>query len=120
MVGDLRKEVAQITAGVGLDAPMSSPAAASQLQDLNSGPNGHRFATDIRRKAVDGSHLPLAPPANSTDYAPLPCPAITSDGLVMGCASDSLPRLDFLHFDGENQKLWKKSCEKYFKIYAMH
>lgn len=118
-VGDLRKEVAQIAAGAGLGAPMSSPAAASQLQDLNSGPNGHRSATDIRRKAVDGSHLPSAPPANGTDYTPLPCPANTSDGLVLECAGDSLPRLDFPHFDGENPKLWKKSCEKYFKIYAI-
>ena len=28
-----------------------------------------------------------------------------------------LPRSDFPQFDGDNPKWWKKSCEKYFRLY---
>jgi hypothetical protein len=30
-----------------------------------------------------------------------------------------LPKSDFPHFDGDSPKWWKKSCEKYFKLYSV-
>ena len=29
------------------------------------------------------------------------------------------PRAEFPKFDGLNPKLWKKSCDKYFRVYAV-
>jgi hypothetical protein len=76
--------------------------------DMSNRGNGNGVVTTFVPTPVKGAHTF---PQTSVPHA---------DSQLYFDMNKAMPQFDFPKFDGKHPKLWKKQCESYFDVYAIH
>jgi hypothetical protein len=134
VVKDLRRQVDHMARGVGAGAlgppptaapPPMGPSPSSALKGAHSGQLG--LGVEHLSGVMVVSDTPPSPPAPVTGqnttrtmipFDPGASGSVTTE-IARNQAGNPPPHSEFPRFDGENPKLWKKACEKYFRIYSV-
>ncbi|XP_071685404.1 uncharacterized protein [Lolium perenne] len=127
-VKDLRRQVDHIAKGVGAGALGRPPSAAppSMSPSPSSAPSGaHSGQLGLGKEHLTGvvvvtdspPSLPTPVTGQTTNLSMVPFdPGASATRVPLG---NPPPHSDFPKFDGDNPRLWKKACEKYFRVYSV-
>jgi hypothetical protein len=127
-VKDLRRQVDHIAKGVGAGALGRPPSAAppSMSPSPSSAPSGaHSGQLGLGKEHLTGvvvvtdspPSLPTPVTGQTTNLSMVPFdPGASATRVPLG---NPPPHSDFPKFDGDNPRLWKKACEKYFRLYSV-
>lgn len=127
-VADLRRQVDHIAKGVGAGAlgkppsvappPVSSPSSGAQLR-AHSGPGGHRNEFNTGGVVVVDSTPSSPTPVTGQNQLLSMVPFDPGSSSVVVPSGNPPPHSEFPKFGGDNPHLWRKACEKYFRVYTV-
>jgi hypothetical protein len=109
-------------------APSSLDGAGGEMAfgDSGRGPAGHRGSTQPRGLSLESDPTLPIPPVMGTSFKPdriLPSFNLCGGQCRGGHASSDsfVPwlRMDFLRFEGECPKSWKRQCGSYFCVFSI-